>query len=87
MINYTHLLISENGRKSTETEGKDPGEALDSRTELQQKQLLRHILEMVADQSGFLIEEKLDELLKPYTEDEKTFVRLDNVFVASLSIM
>lgn len=51
------------------------------------KRLLRHILEMVADQSGFLIEEKLDELLKPYNEEEKTFVRLDNVFMVILVIL
>ncbi|KAK6629830.1 hypothetical protein RUM43_003650 [Polyplax serrata] len=46
------------------------------------RRLLRHILELIADQSGFLMEEKLDELLRPYTLDEKTFVRLDNVFAA-----
>lgn len=46
--------------------------------------LMRHILELIANQSGFLMEEKLDELLKPYSDDEKTFVRLDNVFSVSL---
>lgn len=48
------------------------------------RRLLRHILELIADQSGFLMEEKLDELLRPYTLDEKTFVRLDNVFAVCL---
>ena len=47
------------------------------------KRLLHHILEQVADQSGFLIEEKLNQLLMRYTNDEKTLVRLDNVFAVS----
>ncbi|KAL0274630.1 UNVERIFIED_CONTAM: hypothetical protein PYX00_002719 [Menopon gallinae] len=46
------------------------------------RNVLKQILEMVADQSGFLIEEKVDDLLKPYTSEEKTLVRLDNVFTA-----
>lgn len=53
--------------------------------EFGRKRLMRHILELIADQTGFLMEEKLDKLLSPFEEEEKIFVRLENVFAVSIS--
>nr|CAD7426699.1 unnamed protein product [Timema monikensis] len=44
--------------------------------------LLRQILQKIADNSGFLVEERLKELLAPYSERERTLIRIDNVFSA-----
>lgn len=44
--------------------------------------MLKQILKKISDKTDFLVEEKLFDLLKPYTEEEKTLVCLDNVFNA-----
>ncbi|EDV92352.1 dynein regulatory complex protein 1 homolog [Drosophila grimshawi] len=44
--------------------------------------LMRNILRKMADRGGFLIEERLLRILKPYTEMEQTLVRIDNIFSA-----
>ncbi|KAI4457059.1 nyd-sp28 protein [Holotrichia oblita] len=46
------------------------------------KNLLRHILQQIADKAGFLIEERLITILKPFMAEEKTLVTMDNVFTA-----
>uniref|UniRef100_A0A336MHQ0 CSON001907 protein n=1 Tax=Culicoides sonorensis TaxID=179676 RepID=A0A336MHQ0_CULSO len=46
------------------------------------QKLLKQILKKITDKTDFLVEEKVFELLKPYTEEEKTLVCLDNVFNA-----
>ncbi|XP_066991987.2 dynein regulatory complex protein 1 [Anabrus simplex] len=47
-----------------------------------EERLLKHILQRIADNSGFLIEDRLRCLLFPYREPEKTLVKIDNVFCA-----
>ncbi|KAL7745315.1 hypothetical protein ACLKA6_015337 [Drosophila palustris] len=44
--------------------------------------LMRNILRKLADRGGFLIEERLLKILRPYTEKEQTMVRIDNIFAA-----
>lgn len=44
------------------------------------RKLMRKVLRQVSDKTGFFLEERLQEILKPYTEEDKTLVRLDNVF-------
>lgn len=46
------------------------------------RRLLKQILKKISDKTEFLVEEKLFDLLKPYAEDQKTLVCLDNVFSA-----
>lgn len=50
--------------------------------ELMEQKLLRIIFRAIADNSGFLIESKLKELLQPYSRTEQTLVNLDAVFSA-----
>lgn len=47
------------------------------------KRLLKYILTHISDKSGFLTEKRLKELLTPYEDDQKTLVRLDNVFATN----
>lgn len=46
------------------------------------QRLLKQILQKISDKTEFLVEDKLFDLLKPYTVQEKTLVCLDNVFNA-----
>lgn len=50
--------------------------------ELMKKKLTKIIFRAIADNSGFLIESKLKELLMPYSRTEQTLVNLDAVFCA-----
>jgi dynein regulatry complex protein 1 len=50
--------------------------------ELMEQKLLRIIFRAIADNSGFLIESKLKDLLMPYSRTEQTLVNLDAVFNA-----
>lgn len=50
--------------------------------ELMEQKLMRIIFRAIADNSGFLIESKLKQLLMPYTRTERTLVNLDAVFNA-----
>lgn len=49
------------------------------------RRLLKYILVQVSDKSGFLTEKRLKMLLTHYEDDQRTLVRLDNVF-ASLGV-
>lgn len=44
--------------------------------------LVKQILTLVADRSGFLIEEKLKNILDPYLDLQKTVLNIDNIFEA-----
>lgn len=44
--------------------------------------LMRNILRKLADRGGFLIEERLLKILRPFTDEEQTMVRIDNIFAA-----
>ncbi|XP_063916676.1 dynein regulatory complex protein 1 [Zophobas morio] len=46
------------------------------------KRTIRHILNLIADKTGFLIEDVLHKILEPYLEYERTLVKVDNVFAA-----
>lgn len=46
------------------------------------QRLLKQILQKISDKTEFLVEDKLFDLLKPYTVEQKTLVCLDNVFNA-----
>lgn len=43
-------------------------------------------MQAVADRSGFLVEDRLNILLAPYTRSQNTLVRIDNVFNVSISV-
>ncbi|CAG9813113.1 unnamed protein product [Phaedon cochleariae] len=48
----------------------------------QYRKLLKYILTLVSEKSGFLTENRLKSLIKMYEDDQKTLVRLDSVFGA-----
>ncbi|XP_053105947.1 dynein regulatory complex protein 1 [Hemicordylus capensis] len=45
-------------------------------------QTVKHILELLCDESGFLIESKLRGLLQPLEKHDRTLMRLDSIFTA-----
>ncbi|XP_073529901.1 dynein regulatory complex protein 1 isoform X2 [Phyllobates terribilis] len=46
------------------------------------RRTVRQILEVLCDESGFLIEDKLVQLLAPLEQDERSLIRLDSIFGA-----
>ncbi|RZC34533.1 NYD-SP28 domain containing protein [Asbolus verrucosus] len=46
------------------------------------KRTIRHILNLIADKTGFLIEDQLNAILEPYIEPERNLIKIDNVFSA-----
>ncbi|KAM4772434.1 dynein regulatory complex protein 1 [Rhinophrynus dorsalis] len=51
-------------------------------SERMSKQMIKQILELLSDELGFLVENKLDQLLSPLEKDERTLIRLDAIFGA-----
>ncbi|XP_014480631.1 PREDICTED: dynein regulatory complex protein 1 [Dinoponera quadriceps] len=47
-----------------------------------ERRLLNHIIKLIADRCDYLIEDKLLQLLVPYTANDQLVIRLDNVFQA-----
>jgi hypothetical protein len=41
------------------------------------------ILKLVANNSDFLVEKQLKDLLEPYTDKEKMLIKIDSVFTVS----
>lgn len=52
-----------------------------------ERRLLNHILKQIADSCDYLIENKLLELLLPYTAKDQLVIRLDNVFQVNIHII
>ncbi|XP_015112536.1 dynein regulatory complex protein 1 [Diachasma alloeum] len=49
---------------------------------LQEQKILNHIMRQISDQTGFLIEDKMRELLSTHSDNDQIVIRLDNVFQA-----
>ncbi|XP_066594845.1 dynein regulatory complex protein 1 [Prorops nasuta] len=47
-----------------------------------EKQLLNHVMQLISDETGYLVENDLRKLLRPYTKYENTLIRLDDIFKA-----
>ena len=71
-VNESKSLVSMTAEKSMKTRDQ----------ELMEQKLMRIVFRAIADNSGFLIESKLKQLLMPYTRTERTLVNLDAVFNA-----
>lgn len=42
--------------------------------------VMRIILRNVAEESGFIVDEKLRQLLAPYMQEQRTIIEIDNIF-------
>lgn len=47
------------------------------------RRIIRDILTLIADKTGFLIEDQLKAIIEPYLEAEKSLIKVDNVFAVS----
>ncbi|XP_004536331.1 dynein regulatory complex protein 1 homolog [Ceratitis capitata] len=81
-INETAKKSHDNVLKSVKKKRKSSAPPPRICEEILERGLVRNILRKIADRAGFLIEEKLFKILEPYSEAEKTVVRLDNIFIA-----
>ncbi|RZF47211.1 hypothetical protein LSTR_LSTR004920 [Laodelphax striatellus] len=68
--------------ESAEEKPSNADVAEDNSTQRRKVFLVNKILKAVSNSSGFLLEERLAELLEPYAETEKLLVKLDNIFNA-----
>ncbi|XP_075454867.1 dynein regulatory complex protein 1 isoform X2 [Ascaphus truei] len=68
-------LTSSGRRGRMGTDLTQPSQHLSART-------VRQILELLCDESGFLIESKLLQLLSPLERDERSLIKLDSIFGA-----
>uniref|UniRef100_A0A8D0C3A6 Dynein regulatory complex protein 1 n=1 Tax=Salvator merianae TaxID=96440 RepID=A0A8D0C3A6_SALMN len=86
-------IAPETGKSSPSPEsppGKDsPEEGFQEVAEAEVKALwsisprtVKHVLELLCDESGFLIESKLRGLLQPLQKPDRTLMRLDSIFTA-----
>ena len=46
---------------------------------------VKKILEILCDEGGFLVEEKLNKLLQPLENDERSLIKLDAIFKVRLA--
>ncbi|ELU08983.1 hypothetical protein CAPTEDRAFT_182544 [Capitella teleta] len=63
----------------------EKGELSERRSTILQKlpaKLVKSVLELLCDESGFLIESKLNKLLSPLEKDEQNLMKLDAIFTA-----
>lgn len=47
---------------------------------------VKRILEVLCDEAGFLVEEKLNKLLQPLENDERSLIKLDAIFKVSFEL-
>ncbi|KAF5270688.1 hypothetical protein FQA39_LY01426 [Lamprigera yunnana] len=84
----TEIPKPDDNEKPTETES--TVERIEDKVTLGEtmahRRILRMILNLIADKSGFLIEEKLKDILQPYAEDENALLKIDCVFMVKISV-
>lgn len=42
--------------------------------------VMRMILRNIAEESGFIVDEKLQQLLSPYMQEQRTVIEIDNIY-------
>ncbi|KAL8576042.1 hypothetical protein ACOMHN_052060 [Nucella lapillus] len=74
------LSQTENMEEEEEKEGQEDGRpAIFSKISAH---TIKQILELLCDESGFLVESKLNKLLQPLEKDERSLMKLDAIFTA-----
>ncbi|MEE6477249.1 hypothetical protein FKM82_011429 [Ascaphus truei] len=75
-VQQDRVELTSGGRRGRmDTDLTQPSQHLSART-------VRQILELLCDESGFLIESKLLQLLSPLERDERSLIKLDSIFGA-----
>uniref|UniRef100_A0A8D2IZE3 Dynein regulatory complex protein 1 n=1 Tax=Varanus komodoensis TaxID=61221 RepID=A0A8D2IZE3_VARKO len=79
-----HQLAQEVLAEGTPEEGcRETAEAAAQALRSISAQTVKHVLELLCDESGFLIESKLRGLLQPLEKHDRTLMRLDSIFAVS----
>ncbi|KAI8123791.1 putative dynein regulatory complex protein 1 [Lucilia cuprina] len=78
---YDYVKETQNYRKPNKMVMKQ-SQTIKPSTLLSCHKQLHDILHKISDRAGFLVEERLLEILKPYTDNEKCLVRIESIFSA-----
>lgn len=54
-----------------------------NKNNLQYQKITKQIFQLIADKTGFLIEDNLNLILKPYIKKERRLIEIDNIFLVS----
>ncbi|KAK7091693.1 dynein regulatory complex protein 1-like [Littorina saxatilis] len=76
-----HEVLSMTGELDDEKEG-DESEGKAAIFSKISAHTIKQILELLCDESGFLVESKLNKLLQPLEKDERSLMKLDAIFTA-----
>ncbi|XP_055954259.1 dynein regulatory complex protein 1 [Patella vulgata] len=80
-----HEVMSQAGSQAIEEVGEEGGNDDKQRTNIFTKisaHTVKSVLELLCDESGFLVEKKLEKLLQPLEKDEQSLMKLDAIFTA-----
>lgn len=55
---------------------------MEQKKEAARENLLRQVMRQISDRAGFILEDRLQKILEPFLETEKTMIKMDNVFSA-----
>lgn len=83
-VKATKLLNDSNLNKPSSSSSKK--EKKTNEYNINDNKILRTIMKNIADHGGFLLEQKLLDLLKPYAENDQTLVKIDNIFYVNINI-
>lgn len=84
---YDYVKISTVRQKSSKYKTNKPRELEKANLPTAGKQKQLHdILHKISDRAGFLVEARLLDILKPYTDNEKCLVRIESIFSVSLKL-
>lgn len=72
--------VFQGSRTITRSESAKEKDRRTDEQKLAHSRLMRNILKKIADRGGFLLEDKLLTILQPYTEDQQSLVKVDNIF-------
>ncbi|XP_071964667.1 dynein regulatory complex protein 1-like [Antedon mediterranea] len=77
-------INSEHSQVQTTDEGEmdDGAEEHESKSSKLSVKTIKRVLELICDESGFLVEAKLNKLLLPLERDERSLMKLDAIFAA-----
>ncbi|GFO13898.1 dynein regulatory complex protein 1-like [Plakobranchus ocellatus] len=81
----TQILHEVMSSKTVASEASNEDEGVDAPATIYNKisaHTIKQILELLCDEAGFLVEQKLNKLLAPLEKDERSLMKLDNIFSA-----
>lgn len=80
---YDYIKVTSKKQKTSKYQSKPQEIVKTNLPKTANQKQLHDILHKISDRAGFLVEERLLDILKPYTDDEKCLVRIESIFSVS----